>query len=140
MARGEGVGVCERGVRGRGDRARAWERCGRDGGRGAAPEEQREKRSPRTREPKSLEDVLRAKEAAKERKRRVREEQELLAKQEEEERAEIARLVVLERARREAADARAAAEELERKRESGGGGGGEEEEEERAREGADRRG
>ena len=83
---------------------------------GAAAEEPREKRSPRTREPKSLEDVLRAKEAAKERKRRVREEQELLAKQEEEERAEIARLVVLERARREAADARAAAEELERKK------------------------
>ena len=68
---------------------------------GAAAEEPREKRSPRTREPKSLEDVLRAKEAAKERKRRVREEQELLAKQEEEERAEIARLVVLERARRQ---------------------------------------
>ena len=83
---------------------------------GAAAEEPREKRSPRTREPKSLEDVLRAKEAAKERKRRVREEQELLAKQEEEERAEIARLVVLERARREAADAKAAAEELERKK------------------------
>lgn len=79
-------------------------------------EEPREKRSPRTREPKSLEDVLRAKEAAKERKRRVREEQELLAKQEEEERAEIARLVVLERAKREAAAAKAAAEELERKK------------------------
>ena len=79
-------------------------------------DEPREKRSPKTREPKSLEDVLRAKEAAKERKRRVREEQELLAKQEEEERAEIARLVVLERAKREAAAAKAAAEELERKK------------------------
>ena len=98
---------------------------------GAAPEEQREKRSPRTREPKSLEDVLRAKEAAKERKRRVREEQELLAKQEEEERAEIARLVVLERARREAADARAAAEELERKKREA-----EEEEEEKKKKNA----
>lgn len=84
--------------------------------KGVEEEEPREKRSPRTREPKSLEDVLRAKEAAKERKRRIREEQELLAKQEEEERAEIARLVVVERAKREAAAAKAATEELERKK------------------------
>ena len=62
---------------------------------------------------RSLEEVARAKELAKERKRQARAEQELIAKKEEEDRAEIAALVVQERAKREAR--RAKEEELARK-------------------------
>ncbi len=61
---------------------------------------------------RSLEEVARAKELAKERKRQARAEQELIAKKEEEDRAEIAALVVQERAKREA---RRAEEELARR-------------------------
>ncbi|OUS43283.1 hypothetical protein BE221DRAFT_194695 [Ostreococcus tauri] len=75
---------------------------------GDSPREN-EGRSPRGH--RTIEELARAKEAAKERKRRAREEQELIAKREEEERAEIARLVIQERARREAERA-ALAEEI----------------------------